>query len=103
MAREAEASSKTPIFPMAGDTFRVVILLTFTPFIKSTISPSFGFTEICFEIERGSTSIFPLLLRLPDMTSRNTVYVHSLVKRYDILGHRLSSRRNHPFSRVHQI
>ena len=103
IARDAEASRIIPIFPTVGEILSLSILLAFTPLISSMISPSFGFTEICFDIERGSTSVFPLLLRLPDITSKNTVYVHSFVNVYDILGPRLSSRRIPPFSRVHQI
>ena len=102
-ARDADASRIIPILPIAGDILSLSILLTFTPFMRSNISPSFGFTVICFDTDRGRTSIFHLLFRLPDTTSRNTVYVHSFVKVYERLGPRLSSRRTHPFSRVHQI
>ena len=72
-ARDAEASRITHIFPMAGEILRVLILLTFTPLIRRIISPNRGFTEICFDRESGSTSVFPLLFLLPEITSRNTV------------------------------
>ena len=73
IARDADASRITPIFPIAGETLSVLILLTFTPLIRRIMSPNLGFTEICFDMERGSTSIFPLLFLLPEITSRNTV------------------------------
>lgn len=73
MARDADASRITHIFPIAGEILRVFILLTFTPLMRRITSPNLGFTEICFDIERGSTSIFPLLFLLPEITSRNTV------------------------------
>ena len=71
-ARDAVASNITPIFQRTGFILRESMLLTLTPFIRSTIFHRRGFTEISWDFEKGRTSIFPFLFLLPDTTSRNT-------------------------------
>lgn len=77
IARDAVASNTTHIFQRVGFIFMLSRLLTFTPLMRRMISPSFGFTLILFDMDKGRTSVFPLLLRLPEITSRFTVNVHS--------------------------
>jgi hypothetical protein len=80
LAREALASKSIPRFQIFGFILRLERFVAFTPLMSKITSQSFGLTSICFSTERGSTSVFHLLLRLPDTTSRNTVKVPSWEK-----------------------